>query len=368
MCCMPCSQTASALRPHMPLQALALVSTKPPGQLVLHSVPSGVRLSMRLPANPASAACCTWSPCSQQLLVVEQKQALFVCTRHAVVLSQQEPVWRGEVTSVAWGSAGLAAVHGRVDNGLGRLALCRVQGADLPRLELLHLFSSTAFASNLSWSSTGLLLVLAEHGRVTETAASIKGSRVRVTVYVGLSGAAKTVADFQRRHLVMRQPEFVPPGVLVDDLGIRLAWSPDSSSSSLVICGHMRSIREDPGMHGNTHIYSEWPVRQLCFLPSKSRSLWRSLPPLVAWYNPEQQLLDVNPAYLQGLRYGVLAGSLRWVIDQGVWPFGRALWPFIVLEAYKDWFIWTHVLYLCMAMALIRAALARLGSLYDGIG
>ena len=348
------------------LQALALVSTQPPGQLLLRSVPSSRRQSVRLPVKPATAACCTWSPDSAQLLAVGQRSAVFVCARHALVLSQQEPAWLAEATSVAWGSAGLAAVHARVDNELGRLALCRVEGADsLPSLELLHLFGSSAFASNLSFSPSGLLVALAAHGRCEETDESIMSCRVRVTVYVGLSGETCPVDDFTRRRLELRQPEFVPPGVLLDGLGIKLAWTPNSSG--LVICGHMRTIKQDAGlMPGRTHIQCEWPIRQVSFRPNESRSFWQSLPPLVAWYNPEQPLFPLNHAFFPGLQYGMLAMQTRWMIERGVWPFSRGWWPFTLLEACSDWLTVKHVMGLRIAISLGFVAFARLiGWLYN---
>ena len=252
-----------------------------------------------------------------------QQQAVFVCARHAVVLSQQQPSWLLATTGCAvWGSAGLVAVHSRTKRTREAcLALCSVLGAEEPVLQLLYTLPIGSIISHLSFSSTGLLLAFADHGDLDVRfplqqrgpAMVFKDHRADVYVCMALSRQVVKVADHgrQRGHWSSKLP--MTERGLVHHLGLVVSWT--LSGTGLFIAGPARvsSSQSQPGSV-LSHVVKEWPVVQLLFTPPKGRqSLWQRLPPLIALYNVEQPLWPWLDALLLGLNYAVSGAVIGWL-------------------------------------------------------
>ena len=220
-----------------------------------------------------------------------------------------------------WSSAGLVAVHSHAESIYGCVALCSVVGNEQPALQLLHLLSSGACVSNLSFNSTGLLLAFADHGRWGrshelisqhdhEQYVQVAGQRSQVIVCAALSGKAAIVADHGRQGVIWQPARRLAPRALSNELGLMCAWYPDSTS--LVIAGPARETHETRGhLTGRRYILKQWRVVQLLFAPSAHQSLWQRLPPLIVLYDATRPLWPWSAAFVAGWRWQLA----RWVVS-----------------------------------------------------
>ena len=215
-----------------------------------------------------------WGPCSQRVLLLGRTprgirvlSAAFI-SASGELLSQQQTSIPLQLSSVAWGSAGLVAVACHVSSRqgpaseyyshTGSVFICCVS-EPTPALQVLHVVPTAPCITELRFSS-GLLLAWLEHGdmrgdfdiRLCMPTFWVQG---RSSVMICIASSGETV---QAEQLGSSQFTWLPDHWCTHDHGMHLVWG--ASSRLLTVCGQGLQELES---EASTRVVA---VQQLCFM------------------------------------------------------------------------------------------------------
>ena len=232
--------------------------------VLLHDVRNGQSKRVLLPLRLLGVM--AWSPASDAVLCVESQTALFVCPAGPRVRRQHVRTLPHGTTSVAWGSAGCAAVSGVGDDGLGSMVVCTT-GSPPYRLQLLHRLAPDSLVISLCFEPAGRLLFWAaqEHARRSGSSGGwraagpgagqkdipIMAGPVRVSVAQLASADCRVISTLHSADCTFS------PFLRAYGASVQLRWS----SAGLLIMGPL----EDTGLRGPRGAIMAQPLRVLRF-------------------------------------------------------------------------------------------------------